>query len=241
MERGDHKVFHEPWNTEYVYRMGYLDHTPDREIIESGSYEGIKRMFYRYAEQKPVFVKDMIWAIKDEMMEDRVFLSDPQMILAILIRNPALSIESFFLKISEQISFEESLEVTRDVMRYDSLLEIAKKYRELRGQWPILIEAEQLCASPYEAMKDFCERAGMLNMPEALTWEKGMPSEWQDLERWHKGAAESEGFILPKVEIKKPFSSVPEKAVPILEAIYREQKPFYEELKKMDPAKPFYE
>lgn len=237
MERGDHKVFHEPWNTEYVHRMGYLDHTPDQEIVECGSYEGIKRMFYRYAEQKPVFVKDMIWGIQEEIAEDRDFLSDPRLIMTLLIRDPVLSIESFFHKIAEKVPFEKALELTREVMRYDALLKLAKKYHEYRGHWPLVIEAEELCARPIEIMQDFCERVGMPFMPEALTWEKGMPPEWKPHERWHLVAAESEGFVLSKGEAKRPFSSVPEKAVPILEAIYQEQKTFYEELKKIHEPK----
>ena len=36
MARGDHKVFHEPWNSEYVYRK-QLGTTPALEIAEAGS------------------------------------------------------------------------------------------------------------------------------------------------------------------------------------------------------------
>lgn len=47
MARGDHKVFHEPWNSEYIYR-NQLGDAPSAEIIEAGSYEGIKALLYHY-------------------------------------------------------------------------------------------------------------------------------------------------------------------------------------------------
>jgi hypothetical protein len=238
MTRGDHKIFHEPWNSEYLYRRGNLNKAPPAEIVEAGGYEGIKSVLYRYAEQTPVYVKDMIWAIRDEMINDCALLTDSNIIITILIRDPALSMESFFLKMSETVPLDIALEETRHIFRYDSLVLLAEKYREIRGKWPILIEAEELCASPHEIMNGFCKQAGINYMPEALTWEKGMQAEWGHFERWHTDAAESESFFTPKHEAKNPFSAVPELYIPSLELIYLEQKPYYERLKKMKIQEP---
>lgn len=233
MARGDFKILHEPWNSEYVYRTGNLDIAPPLEIVEAGGYAGIKKLIYRYAEQTPVYVKDMIWMIADEILNDEAFLSDPNVVISLLIRHPARSVESFFLKIGEKVSSERALELTRLVFRYDSLVNLAKKYHEIRGQWPVLVEAEALCARPEETMRTFCEQAGITYLPDALAWEKGMSSEWSHLERWHTDAAESEGFFVPTRETESRFSQIPEEFVPYLESIYQEQVPYYEELKQM--------
>lgn len=175
----------------------------------------------------------MIWAINTEILNDPTLLLDPNVILSILVRDPPLSIESFFLKISEKIPLDAAIKITRLVFRYDSLALLAEKYRKIRGEWPILIEAEELCASPETIMKDFCLRAGILYMPECLAWGEKMPEEWQHLERWHVETATSEGFFIPKREAKVRFSAIPEEYVPLLETIYQEQKPYYEQLLKM--------
>ncbi len=232
MERGDHKVFHEPWNSDYNYR-NLMGSAPPEEIVQAGGYKGIKKLLYKHAEQKPVYVKDMIWAIKDEILNDQALLSDPNVVLAILIRDPALSMESFFLKMSEKAPQFLAMEITRWVFCYDALVLLANKYRELHGEWPILVEAEELCEAPATVMQDYCRRAGISYIPESLAWEKKMPEEWDHLKRWHKEAAESEGFFIPKREAKVRFAAVPKKYVPKLEKLYREQKPYYEQLQKI--------
>lgn len=232
MARGDHKVFHEPWNSEYIYR-NKLGIAPSSEIIEAGGYEGIKKLLYSYADQKPVYVKDMIWGISEEIIGDDALLSDPNVILTILLRDPLLSIESFFSKISVHGSLEDAVNVTRWVFQYDSLVRLAEKYRNLRGEWPIFVEAEELCANPAIVMEAFCKRAGIEYMPETLSWEKKLPEEWEHLKRWHQEAADSEGFFIPKRQAKVPFSAVPEQFVPQLESIYEAQKPFYDRLLQM--------
>lgn len=231
IERGDHKVFHEPWNSEYISR-NQLGGAPPKEIIEAGGYKGIKELFYKYALQTPVYVKDMIWAIQEEILNDEELLSDPKVVLSILMRDPALSIESFFLKISENVPIDKALEITRWVFRYDALVLLAEKYHKIRGEWPILIKAEQLCENPVLVIENYCQKVGISYIPEALVWDKKMPEDWEHFKRWHMDAAQSGGFI-SKTKAYKPFSAVPEKYVPFLEAIYQDQKPYYEKLEQI--------
>ncbi len=236
MAREDHKVFHEPWNSEYVYR-NHLGSAPSEELIQAGSYMGIKALLYKYAEEKPVYVKDMVWAIQDELISDVDLLSDPNVVLSLLIRDPARSIESFFLKIIlGSPTLEEAVEITRWVFRFDALLVLAEKYREIRGEWPILVEAEELCATPDAILRNYCQRAGIQYLPEALVWEKKMAAEWEHTKHWHEDAAESRGFFIPAREAKTRFSSVPAQCVTDLEAIYQAQKPYYEQLQQIKTA-----
>lgn len=232
IERGDHKVFHEPWNSEYIFR-NKLGGAPPTEIIQAGGYNGIKELFYKYALQRPVYVKDMVWAIKEEILNDEALLSDSKVILSILMRDPALSIESFFLKIKENVSEDKALEITRWVFCYDALVLLAEKYHQIRGEWPIFVEAEELCENPAAVIQNYCQRAGIAYMPEALTWEKEMPEDWEHFKKWHQDAADSGGFNISKKKAYKPFSAVDEKYVPLLEMIYQTQKPHYEKLKQI--------
>ena len=235
MARGDHKVFHEPWNSEYVYRK-QLGSTPAAEIADAGSYSGIRDLLYKYAEQKDVYVKDMIWAIQEDLLNDEALLSDPNVVLTLLIRDPALSIDSFFPKIYENASVEDAVKITEWVFRYDALLDLAKKYREIRGEWPMIVEAEELCIDPDTVMQNYCKNAGIAYLPESLRWDQKEAAEWEHTKSWHTDAAESTGFFASKRLAKVRFSALPEECVPQLEAIYQKQKPYYEELRKIKDA-----
>jgi hypothetical protein len=237
MARGDHKVFHEPWNSEYIYR-NHLGSAPSEELIQAGGYEGVKELFYKYAEQKHVYVKDMIWVIQEELLNDEALLSDPNVVLTILIRNPSLSIESFFLKISKGADLDQATEITRWVFRYDALVRLAEKYHKIRGEWPLIVEAEELCTIPASVMQNYCQKAAIPFLPEALVWEKTMPEEWEHTKRLHEDAAESKGFFIPSREAKIRFSAIPSQCVSALEAIYQEQKPYYEQLKQLKAQNP---
>jgi hypothetical protein len=184
--------------------------------------------------QKPVFLKDMIWCMSHEILNDQDLLSDPDVIFTFLIRDPALSMESFLLKGSEKMSLEKIAGFTERVFRYDDLVRIAEKYREIRGEWPIIVEAEELCKSPEKTMQTFCMQAQIPYIENSLNWEEGMPEEWKHLATWHRDAADSTGFFVPKRdEINARFTMVPKEYVAFLEKLYQEQKPFYEKLRSM--------
>lgn len=240
ISRGDHKIFHEPWVTSYMYRNGMRDifsRTPSREIIDTKNYQDVKALIYSYAVHQPVFLKDMIWCMGEEFLNDEALLSDPSVFLTFLIRDPAISIQSWFLKGEEKMSFERTLEIIHSLFRYDYLVRIAEKYREIRGVWPIIIEAEDLCSHPQATIKAFCERACLPFLPEALFWEKGMPEEWEHLRIWHLDAANSSHFFVPTHdEIKGYFSLTSPEFIPSLEAIEKKQRPFYDKLRLMKDA-----
>lgn len=238
--RRDHKTFHEPWLVSLMYNQGrhsYFSQMPPKEIIETKNYNDVKQLIYHHASLKPVFIKDMVWSMKDELLQDEDFLSDRHVIFTFLIRDPGHSIESFFLKGTESAAPDEVVEFTQEVFRFDAIVQIAEKHRQLRGEWPIIIEAEDLCRDPQTAMSFFCRQAGINYMSESLKWDEGMPEEWKHFASWHEEAATSHGFFVPKRDASNTmFSQIPDQYVPALEKIYLEQKPFYEKLKTMKRA-----
>jgi len=234
MARGDHKIFHEPWNAVYLKRNGLLNNDKlPQELVEAGSYEGVRALFYRYAEERPVYSKDMVWATTNDLIDDHDLLADPDVVLSILIREPALSIESFFQKMSDNAPLENTVEYTRWVYRYDFLVKLAETYHEIRGKWPIIVEAEDLCTNPQAVMESYCQQAGIPFLPEALSWEMGNPEEWEHIAKWHIDASSSTGFFIPNRDAKTRFTGVPEAYAPRLETLYQEQKPYYEQLRRM--------
>lgn len=240
MERGDHKVFHEPWITSYFHQTGRTDvfsASPPEEIIETKNYEEVRALIYKSAEERPVFVKDMLWGIADIIIEDEALLSDPRVVITLLIRNPAASIESFFVKGSEKFSHDVLPGFVKNNYRYDQLLKLAEKIRTLRGAYPIIIEAEILCEQPEETMRSFCGRAGLDYLGSALSWaskEIMEIPEWRHLAAWHTDAAESQGFFIPpRARSQELFAKVPEQYRSQLEEIYWDQLPYYMKLKSI--------
>lgn len=237
ISRGDHTVIDEPWVASHMLYNGdekLFQQLPPEDIVNAKNYQEVKRLIYRYAEKKPVFVKDMIWPIANEILSDDTFLSDPQVTLAILIRNPAQSLESCYEKGSELISAKETLEFLGEIYRYDALYNLAEKYHRLRGQWPIIVEAEEVCKKPEAALKTFCQKANISYMPEMLTWQEGMPEQWKHLANWHLDAAKSSHFFVPsRAEEQTRFSKVPESHRPIMEEVYQHQNTFYEALVRL--------
>lgn len=232
MARGDHQVFHEPFDTSYFYHKGHhevLKDLPPQELIEAKNYAEVKALIYRHAEQKPVYFKDMIWCVENEVLNDEALFADRDVVVTILIRNPARAIESWYEELTAAGILNEP-----DVFRYDALVQFAEKYREVRGEWPIIIESEELCANPEATMQAFCKQAGIRYLPESLTWKEGMPEEWKPLANWHRDAASSSHFHVLKRDGEKPtFSKIPASYLSKLEAICAKQTPFYETLRKM--------
>jgi len=232
MARGDHKIFHEPYDTSYFYHKEHheiLKRQPSQELIDAKNYSEVKALIYRHAEERPVYFKDMIWCIENEVLSDDALFADLDVIVTILIRDPTRAIESFYEELTMM-----GIQNEPDVFRYDALVKFAEKYHQVRGEWPVIVEAEDLCSNPEVTMQAFCRQVGIKYMPEALSWEEGMPEEWKPLFNWHTAAAGSRNFHVLKRDGEQPsFSEISVSYVPKLKAICQKQMPFYEALRKM--------
>lgn len=239
IEREDHIVLNEPWTAAMIYRLKLNTLPLPQEFMKAETYEGIKALIYRHATQKPVFVKDLILSA-NELLNDLEILSDPNIVVTLLIRDPALSIESFFLVSNQIHSCEKVIERAQFAFHYDDLYILAERHHKIRGKWPIIIDAEDLCKYPDKTMKAFCTQAEISYMDKALSWKPINPKDLPDsavwqfnvASQWHIDVVKSEGFFVPKREcVKHRFSSIPKDYICHLEKIYQAQKPFYEKLK----------
>lgn len=223
--RGDHKVLNEPCTNTVVEILKEPTYQSDSII-----YESVKLMAYNYAKNDPVFLKEHIFMLKNQIFKDDSLFSDPDVIFTFLIRDPALSIESFITVIntmSDSIPMKRKIRMTDVAFCYEELFLLAEKHYAMRGTWPMVIDAEDLSNQPEEVIQAFCKHANIKFMEKALTWEENFSSS-----PWHSQVSNSKGFFKSKNEHNQSrFANTSKELVPDLERIYQKNKPFYEKLK----------
>jgi hypothetical protein len=209
VERGDFKVFHEPFSVSYYY-------SPERRSERYASAE--KKQEYGYGEildpmlsveEKPVYFKDMAYHLAGVM--DQEYVS--RFTNTFIIRNPAPVISSlsrFWPDFTlEETGYEEQ----------HRLFELAVE----TGEDPAVVDAADLTADPEGMIRAYCEKLGVPFMPESLSWEPGPVPEWEMWTQWHEEAQESTGI---KSEPLEDDTEVPAG----LEGAYDRCLPYYQEL-----------
>ncbi len=184
-ERGDHVVLDEPFGRAYYFsdeRVSFrrTDVSPDPEH----RFERVCESILAQSAERPVFVKDHAYHVIDRVTPDflRLFRN------AFLIRHPAESLRSLFARMPDATERETG---------YAALVQMVAALRDL-GEWPILIDAQDLVDAPHATIAAWCQAIGIRFMPDALSWAAGIPSEfdayWWGDPSWHKSLARSTGF-----------------------------------------------
>ena len=62
------------------------------------------------------------------------------------------------------------------------------------GEEPVVIDSDDLLGDPETVVGAWCEAVDIEPRPDALTWEPGMPKEWEPWAEWFASAAASTGF-----------------------------------------------
>ena len=217
VERGDFKVFHEPFSVSYYY-------SPERRSDRFAA-TGAKRE-YGYAkildvmlgaEDRPVYFKDMAYHVAGVMSGE--FVS--RFTNTFIIREPAPVISSlarFWPDFTpEETGYEQQ----------HRLFGLAVE----NGEVPAVVEAADLTRDPEGTIRAYCEKLGVPFMPEALSWEPGPVPDWEMWTEWHEEAQESTGI---KSQPLEDDAEVPAG----LENVYDRCLPYYEDLHKMrlEPA-----
>jgi hypothetical protein len=217
VERGDFKVFHEPFSVSYYY-------SPERRSDRFAATEAKEE--YGYAEilalmlgveDKPVYFKDMAYHVAGIMSGE--FVS--RFTNTFIIRDPAPVIASlgrFWPDFTpEETGYEQQ----------HRLFELALE----NGEEPAVVDAADLTADPEGTIRAYCEKLGVPFMPESLSWEPGDVPGWEMWTEWHEEAQESTGI---KSQPLEDDTEVPAG----LEGVYERCLPFYEELheKRLGPA-----
>jgi hypothetical protein len=217
VERGDFKVFHEPFSVSYYY-------SPERRSDRFAATEAKEE--YGYAEilalmlgveDKPVYFKDMAYHVAGIMSGE--FVS--RFTNTFIIRDPAPVIASLG-RFWPDFTPEES-----GYEQQHRLFELALE----NGEEPAVVDAADLTADPEGTIRAYCEKLGVPFMPESLSWEPGDVPGWEMWTEWHEEAQESTGI---KSQPLEDDTEVPAG----LEGVYERCLLFYEELheKRLGPA-----
>lgn len=217
VERGDFKVFHEPFSASYYYSekrrsARYADAEPKEEY----NPENVLTKILGY-EEKPVFFKDMAYHVAGFM--NREFVS--KFTNTFIIRDPKPVISSL-----NRFWPDFTLEETGYEQQH-RLLNLAIENEEE----PAIVDASDLTENPEGTVAAYCQKLGIPFMPEALSWEPSKVPDWEMWEEWHGEAEQSTGIKRQPLE---DDTEIPEG----LEEVYEHCLPFYEELyeKRLRPT-----
>ncbi|HEX2741396.1 MAG TPA: hypothetical protein VHM69_13200 [Rubrobacter sp.] len=207
VERGDFKVFHEPFSATYYYSP---ERRSDRFAGTAEEY-GHEKLLARMLEyrEKPVYFKDMAYHVAGFMTPE--FVS--RFTNTFIIRDPAPVIASLY-RFWPDFTLEET-----GYEQQHRLFGLAVE----NGEDPAVVDAADLTADPEGTIRAYCEKLGVRFMPESLSWEPGEVPGWEMWKEWHEEAQESTGI---KGEPLEDDTEVPAG----LESIYERCLPYYEEL-----------
>lgn len=208
LERGDMDALHEPLFD--LYAGGKVE-------LQGSTYTTIEKLLreLRARSSGPnLFVKETTDHRYDPVLADRRFLVEAHH--AFLIRRPEEIVASYHALYPEMQRHDVGLE---------ALHELYCAVADAGGHRPVVIDSDDLMASPAAVMAAYCEAVGLPFLPHALTWSPDDRPEWQRTARWHRTAAASSGF--------EPRSRVYEHTVhnsDRLAAFARHHRPFYDAL-----------
>ena len=210
VERGDFKVFHEPFSVSYYYST--------ERHSERFAHEEPKKE-YEYAEiltrllaprERQVFFKDMAY--------HTVGLMSPSFVgnftNTFLIREPKAVLSSLY-KFWPNFTFEEA--------GYEQLHRMFR-YTLEAGQKAVVVDASDLSEDPQGTVCAYCEKLGIPFKPEALSWEPREVPEWEMWDEWHEDAQKSTGIrkqpLKNDVTLSKSLQEVYNRCLPYYEELY---------------------
>lgn len=176
-ERGDFTIVHEPFSL--VTDFG--EATIGDRIVQSQC--DVVDALRALAQDAPVFFKDTTDFHYPALLSDRAFLR--QAVHTFIIRHPAEAIASHFAL---------NADLNRDEIGFGRLYEIFRHVRDETGKSPLVIDSDDLLNHPAETVRKYCAAVGIPFLPDALSWDPGMRSEWQTTNRWHETTSKTSGF-----------------------------------------------
>ncbi|MFF5973376.1 sulfotransferase family protein [Streptomyces sp. NPDC012769] len=208
-ERGDRVVVHEPFSQ--VVDFGEVK-VGDR--VARGEQDVLTALRDMAAHQ-PVFFKDTTDFHYPALLADRAFLTGATH--TFIIRHPA-----------EAIASHHALnpDLGRDEIGFARLHEIFTAVRDASGTTPVVIDSDDLLDRPADTVRAYCSAVGIPFLPDALSWQPGMRSEWQATSRWHESTSRTAGFTRGSGRGAETVE-----ADPVLRSYRDYHLPFYEELR----------
>jgi Sulfotransferase domain len=209
IERGDHRVFDEPFSEHYYFGPRKVS-SRFAEVRPHADPAAILEGLEQAARSGPVFVKDMAYHVAG--VASPAFAG--RFTNTFLIRDPARSLPSLARMWPDFTDEEAGFAAVADLVAH----------AEAAGQEPVVVDSDDLCRDPGGVVAAWCRRVGLTFVPEALSWAPGMQPEWRLWPDWYTATSRSTGFLPPAPEH------------PVLEgervrAAYERCRPLYEALR----------
>ncbi|GAA3398652.1 sulfotransferase family protein [Streptomyces roseoviridis] len=208
-ERGDRVVVHEPFSQVVDFgevKVGDRVARGERDVLAA-----LRDM----AARTPVFFKDTTDFHYPALLADRDFLAAATH--TFIIRHPA-----------EAIASHHALnpDLGRDEIGFARLHEIFTAVRDATGTTPVVVDSDDLLDRPADTVRAYCSAVGIPFLPDALSWQPGMRSEWEATSRWHESTSRTAGFTRGSGRGAETVE-----ANPVLRAYRDYHLPYYEELR----------
>ncbi|MFE3492214.1 sulfotransferase family protein [Streptomyces sp. NPDC059175] len=208
-ERDDRVVVHEPLSRVVDFgevEVGDRIARNEREVLAA---------LRATAAEKPVFFKDTTDFHYPALLADEEFLSAATH--TFIVRDPA-----------EAIASHHALnpDLGRDEIGFVRLHEIFTAVQAATGTTPVVIDSDDLLDRPAETVRAYCAAVGIPFLPDALSWESGMRSEWRSTSKWHRSTSETTGFTRNGSAGAETVA-----ADPVLSAYRDYHQPYYEKLR----------
>jgi hypothetical protein len=218
IERGDHRVFNEPFSRHYYYGPEKVSHRYRHDVLPDSRPGEIVAALERAAGAAPVFVKDMAYHVDGLAAHDLV----PRFVNTFIIRDPGLALPSLARMWPDFTDAE---------CGYEALCRLVAA-ADAAGQDPPIVDSDDLCRDPEGIVRAYCARAGIAFDARALTWGAGMRPEWDLWEDWYEATAATTGFRPPDA------APLPSLDTPHLARAYDRCLPMYRELhaRRLEPV-----
>ncbi|MET7680662.1 sulfotransferase family protein [Streptomyces sp. NPDC005423] len=208
-ERNDRVVVHEPFSRVVDFgevKVGERLVHSERDVLAE---------LRSIAAEKPVFFKDTTDFAYPALLADEAFLAAATH--TFIIRDPA-----------EAIASHHALnpDLGRDEIGFARLYEIFTAVQAATGTTPVVIDSDDLLNRPAETVRAYCAAVGIPFLPEALSWQPGMRSEWRATSKWHQSTSETAGFTRGSGRGAETVA-----ADPVLRAYRDYHLPYYEKLR----------
>lgn len=211
-ERGDRVVVHEPFSQVVDFgevKVGDRVAHTERDVLAA---------LRAIAAEKPVFFKDTTDFHYPVLLADQAFLTAATH--TFIIRHPAETIASHHVL---------NPNLGRDEIGFAWLHEIFRAVRAATGTTPVVIDSDDLLDRPADTVRAYCSAVGIPFLPDALSWQPGMRTEWQGTGRWHESTSRTSGFTRGAGGAGGAAEAVA--ANPVLRTYLDYHLPYYEQLR----------
>jgi len=200
IERQDFEIFHEEFS--YVFNSKTHRTTlPHAELDNNHltKYAEIRDHMENNRKVRPIFHKDMCYHTLNELVCDPQYLSDQ--INIFLVRDPKEAILSL-ATINPNLNY--------DTLGYAEMPVLYGLCHRATDKRPLVIDSSELANNPEETYRRVCSYIGIEFNVEALSWESGIPEQWNTWPLWHKEASRRTSIGQPSKKYSVSYETHPE-------------------------------